>query len=145
MPSVKPNPEGLTGKVQGKNASDIEERFARAIAKIPEWQFSFRLRINPLTGRLTEEIKNIKGEVEIDFLLTRGELSIIPVMIQGEYSHFKTPWQDDIDKDKEKVVNEYFERFPQARPVVRIPDYKKGMFLLDTQEFADQTARSLLL
>ena len=123
----------------------MEEYFARAVAKIPEWTFSFQLRINPLTNQLSSMKTNIKGEVEIDFLLQRGKMSLLPVMIQGEYSHFKTPWQDEIDQDKEAVINEYFARYPMARPVVRIPQYKKSMYLLDTQDMADMTARSLLL
>ena len=140
----KPNPEGLTGLVLGKKASNLEEYFYRAVVKIPDWTIYFRMRINPLTSQLTDQMKNIKGEVEMDFLLIRAK-TMIPVLIQGEYSHFKAPWQAEIDADKEAVINEYFSKYPGAHPVVKIPDYKKGMYMLDSQAQADQTARSLLI
>ena len=79
--------EALTGAVQGKKASDIEERSARAIDEIPDWSYTFLVRISPLTGRLTQTFRNLAGEYEIDFMASRGN-ELLPILIDGEVSHF---------------------------------------------------------
>lgn len=142
-PSVKRNifrnkEEELTGVVQDKKASDIEERSARAMDKIPDWKYVFLVRISPLTGQLTHAFRNLPGEFEIDFLANRGD-EMLPVLIDGEVSHFLATWQKVQDEMREIVINQTLKKYG-ARPVVRVPYYQ-----LDTQERADRYFRELLI
>ena len=97
--------EVLVGTIQGKKASDLEERFSRALDKrgIP---YAFRKRItSPFVGerKLTNAMASLPGEVEVDFLV--GGTQVTPVMVQGEIAHFKTKWQAEIDKEKNYQIN----------------------------------------
>lgn len=129
--------ENLTHKVQGKRASDIEERSAKAIYKLSDWKFSFRVRISPLTRSITTRILGIAGEYEIDFLCFRGDI-VQPILIDGEYSHFKSDAQKLEDERRESVINSVIGR-QGAQPVIRVPYYQ-----LNTQERADRYFRELL-
>lgn len=131
------NEEELTGVVQNLKASDIEERSARAIDKT-EWQYQFRVRISPLTGGLTDVIRNLPNEFEIDFLASRGK-SIQPILIDGEVSHFLAQWQKLQDEIRESTINNSLKQYG-ALPVVRVPFWE-----LDTQARADRYFRELLL
>ena len=109
MPSVKRNlyvneKENLTGMVQNKKASDIEERSARAISKIPDWDYTFLVRISPLTGKLTQTFRNLPGEFEIDFLCQRGS-ELFPILIDGEVSHFLATWQKLQDEIRLSLIH----------------------------------------
>ena len=130
--------ENLTGEVDGKSASDIEERSARAIDKLPEWRYTFRIRISPLTGTLTETFQNITGEYEIDFLCMRGN-EMKPVLVDGEVSHFLASWQKTQDEQKEAVINKALQKYG-AHPVQRIEFWK-----LADQKRADVTLREMLI
>lgn len=108
--------ETFTGQVQGKKASDLEERFARALQK-RGISFTFRLRLSPLFG-LTEVMRNDPGEIEIDMLAQhRGEL--VPIQIDGQIAHFYAAWQRDVDMAKDASVNHALEAYG-ARKVIRL-------------------------
>jgi hypothetical protein len=122
--------EVLSGYVNGDPCSDIEERAFRALAKrqIPA---AFRFRINPLLG-FTQTRMNILGELEVDFLAQyRGEY--VPLLIDGEISHFMAMWQIDSDVEKVIEINRAMSVF-KARPAIRIPFWK-----LKDQRVSDQT------
>lgn len=124
--------ESLTGKVNGEDASDIEERSARALSKL-QIPFSFRARINPLVG-ITQERQNIVGEVEIDFLAEYlGKL--YPINIAGEISHFFTASQQIRDAFKEAKINAALTAM-NAHPLIVVPFVN-----LKTQEEADRLFR----
>ena len=129
--------EVLTGIVQEKDASDIEERGARAVDKLLDWTYTFRIRISPLTGRLTENFQNIAREYEIDLLCQRG-YELLPVLIDGEVSHFLADWQKYVDEEREDVINKALKKYG-ALPVVRVPYWQ-----LADQRLADTTFRELL-
>jgi hypothetical protein len=129
--------EQLTGVVQEKKASDIEERSARAMDKIPEWSYTFLIRVSPLTGRLTQTFRNLAGEYEIDFIAQRGN-ELVPILIDGEVSHFLAQWQKIQDEEREAVINKALSKYG-ARPAVRVPFYE-----LPDQNRADVYFRRLL-
>ena len=134
-----PDPkENLTGAVQNKSASDIEERGARAVDKLSDWSYTFRVRISPLTGQLTERFRNLPGEYEIDLLCSRGK-QLVPILIDGEVSHFLASWQKVQDEEREAVINKPLKKYG-ASPVVRIEFWK-----LSNQRIADVTMREVLL
>ena len=119
--------EGLTGWVNGKEASDIEERFARALRN-NNVDYSFRIDI-PTAVSIPGEDK------EIDFLI--GDAVRTAVEIDGEIGH-KTEGQQARDIVREILVNEQLKK-AGIRPTVRIPWTK----LLD-QETANRTVQELL-
>ena len=129
--------EILTGQVQDKPASDIEERSARAIDKT-DWDYTFRVRIDPRSGGLTERFRNIAGEYEIDFLCHRGS-QLLPILVDGEVSHFLASWQKVQDEQREAVINAALESFG-AMPVVRVEFWH-----LSDQASANRLYRELLL
>lgn len=132
------NEEVLTGQVQGMNASDLEERVARALDKL-EISYGFRERISSAaigTRRLTSQFANIKGEVEIDFIAERGQ--VYPIFVDGQISHYFTPYQADKDKEKTAVTNEFGRQFGWHE-AIRIPFWE-----LETQDMTDRTIRNLL-
>jgi len=129
--------EVLTGEVQNKRATDIEERAARAIDKT-DWDYRFRVRISPQAGGLTEEWQNLPGEYEIDFLLYRGN-TIWPILIDGEVSHFLALWQKVQDEQRESVINAALRKYG-ATPVKRVE-----FWWLADQAKANRFFRSLLL
>ena len=124
--------ESLTGKVNGEDASDIEERAARALSKL-QIPFSFRARINPLAG-VTQERQNIIGEVEIDFLADYYS-KLYPINIAGEISHFFTKAQAVKDERKEIKINTALAPL-NAHPLIVIP-----FVHLTDQESADRLIR----
>lgn len=130
--------EVLTGQVQNKKASDLEERSARAINKLPEWSYQFRLRIDPITGTLSADFKNILGEVEIDFWCIRGN-EIKAVFVDGEISHFMSRSQRYADEQKTEVANKLLHKLGQG-DAIRVPYWK-----LTNQAQANQTYRELLV
>lgn len=130
--------ESLTGNIGGMKASDIEERFHRAMTRL-EIQADFRVRISPpmLNGvrGIEKKWSNMKGEIEIDFLADHGRT--IPIFIDGEIAHFFTPSQADSDRDKANITNEFGKSYNWA-DAVRIPFWK-----LTDQDMADRTAREV--
>lgn len=121
--------EELTGLIGRDAASDIEERFARALYKDARVSgFSFREPV--ITAR------NLPGQLEVDFVVQSGP-EIYPIQVDGEYAHKGASKKAD-DARKDNMVNEYYKQYG-ARLVQRIDGEK-----LQNQEDADRLVRSLL-
>lgn len=129
--------EALTHLVQNKKASDLEERSARAIDKLPDWGYSFRIRISPFTHKLSHAFTNLKGELEIDFLARRGR-TMIPILVDGEIGHYLADWQKVVDEQKTSEINLYMQAYG-AMPAVRVEYWR-----LANQDMADAYYRELL-
>jgi len=123
--------ERLSGYINGDKASDIEERFARSLAKLGIGS-AFRLRLNN-AGEWTSRRTNVAGEVELDFW-TSFQGRVYPFQIQGEISHFYTAHQSSIDAGKRAKINAALPL--NAHPVIDVP-----FWLLNTQERADRMVR----
>ncbi len=114
--------EGLTGMVQGMEASDIEERFARALDNNPNVD-GYTFRSTFIAGRM------MPGSVELDFLVySLGEA--VPVQVDGEYAH-KSAEQRETDMLKDAQLDATLAG--AARPTERIPGD-----LLSNQENANR-------
>jgi hypothetical protein len=124
--------ETLSGYVQGKSASDIEERTAIALSKL-QIPFTFQARINPMAG-LTGTKSNVLGEVEIDFLCEYLN-KLWPINVQGEISHFFASWQADRDVKKKLKIDASLSPFG-ANELIQVPFTK-----LTTQDAADRFYR----
>lgn len=158
--------EVLTGYVQGKKASDLEERTARSHYTLGV-AFTFRVRIGafPPPARVVpfpdspEQAKawldsmlnpppavkpliplemsmNIPGELEIDFL-TEPSGMLWPILVDGEIGHYKTDGQQELDKMKTDAINLSMAPYG-AHAVVRVPYWK-----IATQEMSDAYYRNL--
>jgi hypothetical protein len=92
------NKEVLTGLVQDQSASDIEERFARALDK---YELPFEFQVSKLAPY------NKPGEYRLDFLV-QSDWGQIPIAIDGEYAH-KSAAQKETDmlKDFEFMQKTY--------------------------------------
>ena len=127
LPSRKPNvvtdKEQLLGFVQDTNASDIEERFAKALEKLNK-DYIFRV---PL-GQVGEP-----GWKELDFMVIDGGYFPIEIDEMG-FIHQGKETQDAL---KDAFVMDYFKDY-NPFPVKRITGER-----LATQEIADQTAKEL--
>ena len=130
--------ENLTGQIQGQNASDIEERTARAIDKLPEWDYTFQVALNPITGYLSPEKTHLVGEVEIDFLLKRGN-ELKAILVDGEIGHFYAAWQKVADEAKTEKVNDFMKKINQGEAK------RVEFWWLADQEAADRYYRQLLV
>ena len=136
--SVQRNPaneEYLTGFIGDQKASDLEERFARALDKLGA-QYSFRVTVTQLlSGRRTLVARPGRetGDVEIDHLATYNGRTV-PVFIDGQISHYMAPWMLDRDKEKADIVTKFGRGFGWM-PAVRIPFWQ-----LTTQAMADRKA-----
>lgn len=118
--------EGLTGYVNGEKASDLEERFARAL-RLQNIEFSFQVDIQTSVS--------IPGEDKsVDFLVFRG--LTYPVEIDGEIGH-KTEAQKAEDAIKETLLNEIF-GYQGVQPLMRVAWYD-----LENQDMADQIVKEL--
>jgi len=126
--------ENLTGEVMGKKASDIEERFARALYKNQNVQnFSFR-------EHFFGPARNTPGAVEIDYIVFDG--AWWPIQIDGQYAH-KSQGQRGEDKIKDALLNQYFSSVG-INAVRRIPDGKEYMpGILDEQSNVDEVVKEL--
>lgn len=122
--------EPLTHQVQGQPASDLEERFARALDKNPRvLRYDFQsFYLGPT--------RNSQGTITVDFMVESAG-QIWPVQVDGEYAH-KTQSQRDEDAQKDQILNQRLGK-QGIRQVQRIPS-KENMHLgvLDTQESADR-------
>jgi hypothetical protein len=121
--------EGLTGQVQGIAASDIEERFARALSK--DSRVTSYLFREPVISR-----RNLPGQLEVDFVVLAGPL-VIPIQIDGEYAH-KGAAKKQEDALKDAMVNDFYKQYG-ANLVVRI----NGDLLFD-QSNTNKIVRDLL-
>ncbi len=113
--------ENLSGWVNGMEASDIEERFSKALRRIRK---DFNFRVNFRTA------VSVPGEdKEIDFLVDRGG-QFQAVEVDGEIGH-KTSSQQGKDQLREILLNEALER-QNILPIMRVPWWQ-----LDTQDKAN--------
>lgn len=121
--------EVLSGFIDGMKASDIEERFARALSKdkrILGRQFRYPV-ISP---------RNMLGQLEVDFLINATS-GIYPVQVDGEYAHKNISKRQD-DYRKDVLVNNFLKKY-NAFPVIRIPGRE-----LITQQLADLKLREII-
>ena len=117
--------ELLTGFVQGKEASDLEERFARALDAEGK-SYEFEVEVAPPTA--------IPGqENQIDFVVE----DIYPIEVDGSFVH-KSASQKAHDQIRDAILNEYLGKYGW-QPIDRIPGN-----MLETQEQADQIVRERL-
>jgi len=129
MLSEQADPVPLTGTVLGKPASDLEERFGRALLSL---KLRFRFQVRFATAERAPGRKKV-----VDFVVESGGIET-PVEIDGKYGH-KTSAQQGRDAVREVMLNEVF--------------VKRGMALLqrvkwtelETQEDADRTVRRMFL
>jgi len=128
--------EQLSGMVQGKKASDIEERFARAL------EGNKRIEGYSFLQHYFGPTRTTPGAVEVDFMVQAGG-EWYPVQIDGEYAH-KTQQQRDKDAQKDQILNKYFGKFGNIKNVMRIPDATTmHAGILDAQESADQLVKRI--
>lgn len=120
--------EQFTGQIQGLKASDLEERFGRALDK-RNLPYDFRLPFFAPRGAF--------GEVELDFMIHDGPLSI-PVQVDGEFAHAST-LQKNHDSQQDAILNDYLAKQGGTLPVKRI-----GARFLGSQAEADQVVRELI-
>jgi len=121
--------ETLSGAINGKKASDIEERFFRALSNDPRIG-GVEFRVPVISAR------NLPGQLEVDFMFTAGAQTLA-IQVDGEYAH-KTTTQKQQDAQKDVLANNYLRKFG-VMPIQRIDgDY------LATQEEANSIVRDLL-
>jgi hypothetical protein len=147
--------EQLTGEVQGKKASDLEERWYRAARKYWDGWIIFRQRLSPLAagGYLEDYFFNLPGELEVDFLIGRGFIStedgglqgqfVQPISIKGQIGHFFSSWQADVDASKEAQINKIGQGMGW-QPIVSVPQNRHDLYKLSSQNLADQTFRAVM-
>ena len=121
--------EGLTGQIQGYPASDIEERFARALDR-DERVSSYTFREAVIAGR------NLPGQLEVDFMIQTGAI-VKPVQVDGEFAH-KGLSKKEEDAMKDELINKFLSKYGAAR-VQRIDGEK-----LSDQRKANDLVRDLL-
>lgn len=116
--------EYLTGIVQGQEASDLEERFARALDSVGK-DYQFQVEV---TGPAT-----IPGqENKIDFVVDNEW----PVEVDGGFVH-KSAEAKGRDQMRDAILNDFIKKFGW-KPIQRITETD-----LDGQETADRTAREM--
>lgn len=129
--------ESLIGMVQGKKASDLEERMSKSWDKL-KVNYEFRARISSQAAgvqHITKAVRNIAGELEVDHLIDIGQ--IVPVLIDGEISHYMTPYQQDQDALRTDAIDT-FGRQMGWHEAIRVPFTE-----LRTQEASDSVARRI--
>jgi len=135
---IKATKEGevLTGIVQEKKASDIEERFAKALSKEG---ISYTFQKSYLAPR------NTAGNYMLDFLV-EGATKPLPVAIDGEFAH-RTAEQKGKDAYKDNIFNT--KNSYRFQKVIRVSfdgklDGKYVLPGLQTQDKADESAKELI-
>lgn len=126
--TVGENAEGLTGQVDGKSASDIEERFARALDQAGIGYEFLPVILAPA---------NVAGSVQLDFLIYFGN-QLYPVQIDGDWVHSSAEAKAH-DALQDALVDEYYASYNSgAQPQQRIPGFK-----LSNQDQANAVVREL--
>lgn len=119
--------EALTGLVNGEEASDIEERFARALDKAGFGYEFLPVIIAPA---------NMAGSIQLDFLVYAGEL--YPIQIDGDWIH-STAEAKAHDLLQDALTDQWYASQGQgAQPSQRILGHR-----LATQDMADSVVREL--
>lgn len=131
--------ERLDRAVQGKRASDIEERFARGLDANPRVE-SYEFIVHNITGA------NLPGEAQLDFMVSSGGQQFA-VQIDGQFAH-KSAEQKNNDavqdaRLSEAIKDEVSEPFPVPGVpanglVARVPGY-----LLENQDAADSLVQEM--
>lgn len=131
--------ERLEGVVQGKRASDIEERYARSLDKNPRVD-GYDFIVHEITGA------NLPGEAQLDFLVYSGGQQFA-VQVDGAFAH-KTAEQKQHDAVQDTRLSEALkDQIAAPAPVAglalngliaRIPGW-----MLATQASADQLAQEM--
>lgn len=122
----------LNKVIQGQKASDLEERFARALDKIGK-PYQFQYIIAAFDGA---PIANLQGEVHLDFLV----LDDIPRPVQVADTEFIHRSSEQINEDMQKDIrtNSFLSQYGAA-PVMWVTQDD-----LSTQEMADRWVRENL-
>lgn len=116
----------LTGYVNCLGATDIEERFARALRK-HGLRYRFQVRF--------ETAASLPGQARVvDFVICHGLR--YPVEVDGEVAH-RTSAQEAADRVREALLNEVF-RWRGMPPLRRVKWWQ-----LETQVLADAVVREL--
>ncbi len=121
--------ERLTGQVNGKKASDIEERFYRGTRKDRRIQW---VRFETVYGAPSS---GMYGSAELDFLIFTG--THYPVQLDGEWIH-KSAEARYSDYEHDLIIMERL----RARGVQEI-NRVRGKFL-QTQKDADSVVQQIL-
>ena len=123
--------EGLSGSVMGKKASDLEERFAKALNKLRNIQ-GYRF------GTIIDTPYQIPGQsYQVDFVVNQYSSTHF-IEIDGEYAH-KTAEQKSDDFARDQILGAFLNRaWPGAQPIVRVEGWR-----LSTQFDADLLVRRL--
>ena len=125
--TIQPDPVPLTGLVKGKPATDIEERFARALVSLG-LEFRFQMRFSTV-GSLPWQ------EKVVDFVVQASGV-FQPVEVDGDIGH-RTSAQRGRDAIREVLLNEVFLRLGYL-PLIRVK-----WFELESQEMSDGVVRRL--
>ena len=120
--------ERLTGFVHGKEASDLEERFANALDKL-HYSYMFEYEVLSNIGVPGEEN-------QIDFVVYSG--GTWPVEVDGGFVHASASRKAK-DKLRDAILNEQLGR-EGWEPIVRIPGSD-----LESQEEADNVVREMFV
>lgn len=124
-------PEILEGTVQGKKASKPEERFAKALSKLPSVEgYSFRQTLGAPRG--------LPGWFELDFAIASRGL-VYAVEVDSAFTHRNKTGRGDVLHDA-KVLKQLSRRGTQVYPTVIHLTMEKD--LID-QDWADRAARRL--
>ena len=115
----KSEPEILVGVVQGKRATDIEERFAKSLYKR---KLDFIFQVSFFAGQ------NMPGELRLDFMI--DDIFKQPVQIDGEFAH-KSAAQKAKDTFNDARLDSHLSG-QNALPTIRIDGEN-----LQTQEDSD--------
>lgn len=123
IPPAPPS-EGLTGYVQGNTASDLEERYARALSKIGK-EFTFQYEVRTAYTLPGEE-------KQVDFVVWDGGIPF-PEEVDAAFTH-KTAEQKAYDRVRDALVNDAMQG-EGWQPVKRLDGER-----MNTQEGADTLA-----
>ena len=123
--------EGLSGSVMGKKASDLEERFAKALNKLKNIQ-GYRF------DTIIDTPYQIPGQsYQVDFVVSQYSSTHF-IEIDGEFTH-KTAEQKSDDFARDQILGSFLNKtWPGAQPIVRVEGWR-----LSTQFDADLLARRL--
>lgn len=125
--------EVLTGQVNGMDASNLEERFARALEK---HQVEFDFQPSYAAGR------NIQGEIRLDFMVYLGGGIQQPVNIDGIWIHSSAEAKRN-DAIQDARLDELLNG--NANPVMRVPGKQFPGFTFDSQENVDDFVQNYLV
>jgi len=126
-PDVSADPVPLTGLLGGKPATDLEERFGRALQT---FGLEFMFQMGVATPHSPPGVKKV-----VDFVvLSKGIFH--PIEVDGQIGH-RTSGQRGEDAIREMLLNMTFAKWGYL-PLQRVKWYE-----LETQEMADAVVRRM--